>query len=85
MLIDVRTYEVKAGTLKAHLDLYAEYGKGPQSKHLGTPLAYLRPKPATQMSTSTCGCMMMLVTVKPAVRLCGRTQIGWHIPSAAQN
>ena len=42
MLIDVRTYEVKAGTLKAHMDLYAEYGKGPQSKHLGTPLAYLK-------------------------------------------
>jgi|TARA_B110000240_G_scaffold33948_1_gene36806 hypothetical protein len=42
MLIDVRTYEVRPGTLKAHLDLYAEYGKGPQSKHLGTPLAYLK-------------------------------------------
>ena len=27
MLIDVRTYEVRPGTLKAHLDLYAEYHK----------------------------------------------------------
>ena len=42
MLIDVRTYEVKAGTLKAHLDLYVKYGKAPQCKHLGTPLAYLK-------------------------------------------
>ncbi|MEM8650536.1 MAG: NIPSNAP family protein [Pseudomonadota bacterium] len=41
MLLDVRTYRVKPGTLKAHLALYAEYGKGPQTKHLGTPLAYL--------------------------------------------
>ncbi len=42
MLIDVRTYRVKPGTLKAHMDLYAQYGKGPQTKHLGTPLAYLK-------------------------------------------
>ncbi len=42
MLIDVRTYRVKPGTLKAHMDLYAQYGKAPQVKHLGTPLAYLK-------------------------------------------
>ena len=41
MLLDVRTYRVKPGTLKAHLALYEQYGKGPQSKHLGQPLAYL--------------------------------------------
>ncbi|MEL6373713.1 MAG: NIPSNAP family protein [Pseudomonadota bacterium] len=41
MLIDVRTYTCKPGTLKAHLDLYAAHGKGPQSKHLGQPLAYM--------------------------------------------
>lgn len=42
MLLDVRTYCVKPGTLKAHMDLYAQFGKGPQTKHLGTPLAYLK-------------------------------------------
>lgn len=42
MLIDVRTYRVKPGTLKAHMDLYVEYGKAPQTKNLGTPLAYLK-------------------------------------------
>ena len=42
MLIDVRTYRVKPGTLKAHMDLYAKFGKEPQVKHLGTPLAYLK-------------------------------------------
>lgn len=41
MLLDVRTYRVKPGSLKAHLALYAEFGKTPQTKHLGTPLAYL--------------------------------------------
>lgn len=41
MLLDVRTYRVKPGTLNAHLALYAQYGRGPQSKHLGKPLAYL--------------------------------------------
>ena len=41
MLLDVRTYACRPGTIKAHLALYAEYGKGPQSRHLGEPLAYL--------------------------------------------
>lgn len=42
MLLDVRTYCVKPGSLKAHMELYAQYGKGPQTKHLGTPLAFLK-------------------------------------------
>jgi len=42
MLIDVRTYVVKPGTLNAHLGVYEKFGKGPQSKHLGQPLAYLK-------------------------------------------
>ena len=41
MLLDVRTYRVKPGTMKEHLELYEKYGKGPQSKHLGQPLAYM--------------------------------------------
>lgn len=42
MLIDVRTYIVKPGSLVAHLEVYEKYGKAPQSRHLGQPLAYLK-------------------------------------------
>ncbi len=42
MLLDVRTYTLKPGGLKAHFELYETYGKGPQTRHLGQPLAYLR-------------------------------------------
>ncbi len=41
MLLDVRTYSCRPGTIKTHLALYAEYGKDPQTRHLGPPLAYL--------------------------------------------
>ena len=41
MLLDVRTYTCQPGTLKTHLALYAKLGKGPQTRHLGQPLAYL--------------------------------------------
>ncbi len=41
MLIDVRTYTCKPGTLKAHLALYEKMGKPAQTKHLGPPLAYM--------------------------------------------
>lgn len=41
MLLDVRTYTCRPGTIKKHLELYEKYGKAPQSKHLGQPLAYL--------------------------------------------
>ncbi|WP_420349301.1 NIPSNAP family protein [Pelagibius sp.] len=42
MLLDVRTYRVKPNTMKAHFDLYEQYGKPAQTRHLGQPLAYLR-------------------------------------------
>ncbi len=41
MLIDVRTYTCRPGTIKAHLALYEKMGKPPQTKHLGQPLAYM--------------------------------------------
>ena len=41
MLLDVRTYTVKPGTIKQHLELYKNIGKGPQTKHLGNPVAYM--------------------------------------------
>jgi NIPSNAP len=41
MLLDVRSYIVRAGTLRAHLKIYEEYGFAPQKRHLGEPFAYL--------------------------------------------
>lgn len=41
MLLDVRTYTCRPGTIKTHLALYDKLGKGPQTKHLGQPFAYL--------------------------------------------
>ena len=40
MLLDVRTYTCKPGTIKTHLNLYEEKGKPVQSKHLGQPLLF---------------------------------------------
>ena len=42
MLVDVRTYRCRPGTINAHLALYEEYGLAPQYRCLGTPLAFLR-------------------------------------------
>ena len=41
MLLDVRTYTCRPGTIQQHLALYKEMGKEPQTRHLGQPLAYL--------------------------------------------
>ena len=41
MLLDVRTYNCRPGTIKKHLALYERLGKGPQTRHLGQPFAYL--------------------------------------------
>ncbi len=40
MLLDVRTYRCRPGTIKTHLKLYSEKGKAAQSRHLGTPLLF---------------------------------------------
>ena len=42
MLLDVRTYTCRPGSINKHLDLYEKMGKGPQTKHLGQPLAYMK-------------------------------------------
>ncbi|MFN0163719.1 MAG: NIPSNAP family protein [Burkholderiales bacterium] len=41
MLVDVRTYTCRPGTLKKHLALYDRLGKGPQTRVLGQPLAFM--------------------------------------------
>ncbi len=42
MLLDVRTYTCRPGMIKKHFELYDRLGKGPQTKHLGQPFAYLQ-------------------------------------------
>lgn len=42
MLLDIRTYRCKPGTINAHLALYERLGKAPQFRCLGQPLAYLK-------------------------------------------
>ena len=42
MLLDVRTYKCRPGTIGAHLALYEEFGKTPQFRCLGEPLCYLK-------------------------------------------
>ncbi len=41
MLLDIRTYTCRPGTIRKHLELYEKMGKGPQTRHLGQPVAYL--------------------------------------------
>jgi hypothetical protein len=41
MLLDLRTYVCRPGTIKKHLALYEQMGKSVQTRHLGMPLAYL--------------------------------------------
>jgi NIPSNAP len=41
MLIDLRTYTVRPGTMALQVKLYEEYGMKPQKRHLGEPLAWL--------------------------------------------
>ncbi len=40
MLLDIRTYVCRPGTLNAHFALYEKCGKDPQVRHLGPPLLY---------------------------------------------
>lgn len=40
MIFDHRTYYLKPGMIKAHLEIYEKYGYAAQSKHLGKPVLY---------------------------------------------
>ena len=40
MLYDHRTYTCRPGTIRKAIELYAEHGFGPQSRHLGQPVLY---------------------------------------------
>jgi len=41
VIVDHRTYTVRAGTLQAQLELYATYGLEVQTRYQGPPLAFL--------------------------------------------
>jgi len=40
VLLDVRTYKIKAGCMAAHLDLYGRLGYPVQVKYIGEPLCF---------------------------------------------
>lgn len=40
MIYDHRTYTLRPGMMKAHIDLYEKHGYGPQSRILGKPVLY---------------------------------------------
>ena len=40
MLFDIRTYRCKPGKIRAHLEIYEQYGRQPQERHLGQPLLF---------------------------------------------
>jgi hypothetical protein len=41
VIVDHRTYRVRAGTTQAALDLYEQHGLAAQARHLGKPVAYM--------------------------------------------
>lgn len=41
MLLDVRTYTCRPGTIKLQLELYEKLGFKPQTRHLGQPVAFM--------------------------------------------
>lgn len=41
MLLDVRTYTCRPGTIRKQVELYEQYGFKPQTRHLGQPFAWL--------------------------------------------
>jgi len=73
MLLDVRTYRCKPGTIKAHLKLYSEKGKPAQSRH------------AIQTNTLIYWYTRMQTTEKRKELPCGLMKIGLIIPKKAQN
>jgi hypothetical protein len=40
MILDHRTYVIKPGLLKAHVELYEKMGYATQAKHLGKPVVW---------------------------------------------
>lgn len=41
LLIDHRTYRIKPGHTRTHLDIYEKYGYKAQMRHLGEPVLYM--------------------------------------------
>ncbi len=42
MLLDIRIYTCRPGTIAKHLALYEEMGKVPQSRNIGAPVIYAK-------------------------------------------
>ena len=71
MLLDIRTYRCKPGTIKKHLELYEKMGKKPQSRNLGQPLLFADVKQVILMSILIFGFIKMPMIEKRRERKCG--------------
>jgi hypothetical protein len=40
MILDMRIYTCKPGTIKKHIEVYKQYGQAAQTKHLGQPVVW---------------------------------------------
>jgi hypothetical protein len=86
MLLDVRTYTCRPGTIKKHLALYAKLGARPQSKSLGKPLLYMTTETGNpNQYVHIWAYERVRVTGKPSGRTYGRIPIGLVIPRRVRN
>ena len=85
MLLDARTYTCRPGTINKHLELYERLGKGPQTKHLGNPLAYMKCETGDPNKYMHIWMYEMQGTVRQNVQRCGPTRTGFAIQKKVPN
>ena len=85
MLLDIRTYVCKPGTIKKHLELYEKKGKTPQTRNLGQPLLYAVCETGNPNEYTISGYMKMLEIEKEKEQPCNQTQSGLIIQMPVQN
>ena len=85
MLLDVRTYRCRPGTINTHLKLYSEKGKPAQSKHLGQPLLFATTETGNPNEYTHIWVYKNADDRERKEQLCGLTQIGLITLKKAQN
>jgi len=85
MLLDVRTYRCKPGTINTHLKLYSEMGKPAQSKHLGQPLLFATTETGNPNEYTHIWVYKNADDREKREQLCGLTRIGLITLKKAQN
>ena len=85
MLLDVRTYTCRPGAIKKHLEIYEKYGKAPQTKHLGQPLAYMVTETGNPNQYIHIWVYESAGDREAKRAASGPTRTGSHTPSTARN